>query len=145
MVNVVQQCFSYVFNSVSGVQAATYSYIGEFHSNETRTKTLSFVAMFMPACFVFLPLLAWTIIPLELEFNLPNDIKVSSWRIYLLLSSLLNGINAICLYNLPESPKFLLSINRKEETLNVLRKMHSMNMRDAQKVTSKWKTHAKKI
>ncbi|XP_031628421.1 synaptic vesicle glycoprotein 2C [Contarinia nasturtii] len=119
---------------VSGVQAATYSYIGEFHSNETRTKTLSFVAMFMPACFVYLPLLAWAVLPMEWEFHLSNDIKISPWRIYLLLSSLLNGINAICLYHLPESPKFLLSINRKEETLNVLRKMHSVNIRDDQKL-----------
>ncbi|XP_055305410.1 synaptic vesicle glycoprotein 2A-like [Sitodiplosis mosellana] len=113
---------------VSGVQAATYSYIGEFHSNETRTKTLSFVAMFMPACFVFLPLLAWVIIPMEWEWNLFDCMKISPWRIYLLLSSLLNGINFLCLYQLPESPKFLLSISRKNETLNVLKRMYSINM-----------------
>lgn len=115
--------------SVSGVQAATYSYIGEFHSNETRTRALSFVAMFMPACFVYLPLIAWAIIPMEWEFNLFNVMSISPWRIYLLCSSLLNGINFICLYQLPESPKFLLSMNRKEQTLNVLKKMYAINMR----------------
>lgn len=113
--------------SVSGVQAATYSYIGEFHSNETRTKTLSLVAMFMPACFIFLPTIAWIIIPMEWEWNVSESITISPWRIYLLCSSLLNGINFICLYQLPESPKFLLSINRKESTLCVLRRMYSIN------------------
>lgn len=117
-----------LYCSVSGVQAATYSYIGEFHSNETRTKTLSFVAMFMPASFVFLPLLALTIIPMEWEWNLFDSITISPWRIYLLFSSLLNGINFFCLYQLPESPKFLLSINRKEDTLHVLKRMYSINM-----------------
>lgn len=112
---------------MSGVQAATYSYIGEFHSNSTRTKTLSFVAMFMPACFIFLPLLAWLIIPMQWEFLLFDDIKISPWRIYLLCSSLLNGINFLCLYQLPESPKFLLSINQKSATIAILKKMYSMN------------------
>lgn len=130
---VSKQCIAFVF-SVSGVQAATYSYIGEFHSNETRTKALSFVAMFMPACFVYLPLLAWAIIPLEWEFVLTDDFKISPWRVYLLFSSLLNGINLICLIQLPESPKFLLSMNRKEETLNVLKKMYAINMRFEEQV-----------
>lgn len=126
-----------LFNhSVAGVQAATYSYIGEFHSNETRTRALSFVAMFMPACFVYLPLLAWAIIPMEweLELNLlDTQIKILPWRLYLLISSLLNGINFICVFHLPESPKFLLSMNRKDETLIVLQRMYWTNMRhDAQ-------------
>lgn len=120
--------------SVSGVQAATYSYIGEFHSNETRTKALSFVAMFMPACFVYLPILAWTIIPMDWELYVFDTIKISPWRIYLLFSSLLNGVNFICLWQLPESPKFLLSMNRKEETLNVLRKMYSINFHQDKQV-----------
>lgn len=119
----------FLSSSVSGTQAATYSYIGEFHSNETRTKALSFVAMFMPACFIYLPLLAWLIIPMQWEWYIYifGGIKILPWRIYLMLSSLLNGINLICLYRLPESPKFLLSMNRKEDALNVLRAMYSIN------------------
>lgn len=56
-----------------------------------------------------------------------GGIKILPWRIYLMLSSLLNGINLICLHRLPESPKFLLSMNRKEEALNALRTMYSIN------------------
>lgn len=122
--------------SVSGVQAATYSYIGEFHCNRTRTKALSFVAMFMPACFVYLPLLAWAIIPMQWEFYLFDHMKISPWRIYLLFSSLLNGLNFIFLYRMPESPKFLLSMNRKAETINVLRNMYSVNMNCDKQVIS---------
>lgn len=90
--------------------------------------------MFMPACFVFLPSLAWIIIPMQWEWILSDDLTISPWRIYLLFSSLLNGINFICLYQLPESPKYLLSINRKEDTLNVLRRMYSINMHLDQEV-----------
>lgn len=90
----------------------------------------------MPACFVYLPLLAWAIIPMQWEFYIFNHMKISPWRIYLLFSSLLNGLNFIFLYQMPESPKFLLSMNRKAETINVLRKMYSVNMNCDKQVTS---------
>lgn len=119
--------------SASGVQAATYSYIGEFHSNATRTRAAAFVAMFMPACFVYLPLLAWLIIPMNWEWYLLG-MKISPWRLYLFCSSLLNCFNFFCLYFLPESPKFLLSIDKKVETLSVLRRMYEINTGHAQEV-----------
>lgn len=115
------------FCSVSGVQAATYSYIGEFHSNETRTKAVSFVAMFMPACFIYLPILAWCIMPMNWELYFFNYLKITPWRFYLFCSSLINGINLFFLWRMPESPKFLLSINKKSETMVVLKTMYSMN------------------
>lgn len=115
--------------SVSGVQAATYSYIGEFHSDDTRTRALSFVSVFMPVCFIYLPLLAYFIIPMQWKILIHTftDLQISPWRLYLLCSSLLNGINLICLYKLPESPKFLLSINRKQSAMIVLKQMYAVN------------------
>lgn len=123
--------------SVSGIQAATYSYIGEFHSNETRTRTLSFVAMFMPACFIYLPSLAWIILPMQWRLPLSDFITIAPWRLYLLCSSLLNGFNLLFLLQQPESPKFLLSINRKEEALEVLRQMYAINQKLPPEVNKK--------
>lgn len=123
---------------MSGVQAATYSYIGEFHSNATRTRAAAFVAMFMPACFVYLPLLAWLIIPMQWELYL-LDFKIAPWRLYLFCSSLLNCVNFICMYFLPESPKFLLSIDKKAESLAVLRKMYEINTGNPQEVRQRLK------
>lgn len=115
--------------SVSGVQAATYSNIGEFHSNDTRTRALSFVSVFMPVCFIYLALLAYFIIPMQWKILIHTftDYQISPWRLYLLCSSLLNGVNLICLYQLPESPKFLLSINRKKSAMIVLKHMYAVN------------------
>lgn len=113
--------------SVSGIQAATYSYIGEFHSNETRTRTLSFVAMFMPGCFIYLPSLAWLILPMQWRLQFSHFMTFAPWRLYLLCSSLLSGFNLLNLLQQPESPKFLLSINRKEDALEVLRQMYAIN------------------
>lgn len=113
-------------NSVSGVQAASYSYNGEFHSDLTRTRASAFLAMFMPGCFVYLPLLAWLIIPMQWTWYL-YDMKISPWRLYLLCSSLINGVNFVMLGFFPESPKFLLTMNKKEKSLEILRSMYAWN------------------
>lgn len=122
----------YLQYSLAGIQAATYSYIGEFHSSESRAKACSFVAVFIPAAYIFLALLAWAVIQWNWALS---DFKILPWRVYLFLTSLLSGINFICLYQLPESPKFLISINRKEDALVVLRKMYSTNTALDEKVT----------
>lgn len=87
----------------------------------------------MPACFVYLPLLAWLIIPMQWEWYLLG-VKIPPWRLYLFCSSLLSCFNFICLCFLPESPKFLLSIDKKAETIAVLQRMYEINTGNAQEV-----------
>lgn len=119
--------------SVSGVQAASYSYNGEFHSDLTRTRSSAFLAMFMPGCFVYLPLLAWLIIPMNWVWYI-NELKISPWRLYLLCSSVINGINFLLLGFFPESPKFLLTMNKKEKALDILSAMYAFNLHKGKKV-----------
>lgn len=82
--------------------------------------------MFMPVCFVYLPLLAWLIMPMNWVLYI-NGFKVSPWRLYLLCSSTINGINFLLLGFFPESPKFLLTMNEKEQSLEILRNMYKVN------------------
>lgn len=112
--------------SISGVQAAAFSFVSEFHTKENMKKAVSIVATFMAATFIFLPLLAWLTIPLNLEFYI-YDLKFLSWRLYLIGGSILNILIFILVCYLPESPKFLLSMGKKNEALNVLRRMYASN------------------
>lgn len=41
--------------------------------------------------------------------------------------SLVNLVNAIAFCYLPETPRFLMEMNRTEETMAVLKKMYSIN------------------
>lgn len=66
-----------------------------------------------------------------------SDFKILPWRVYLFSTSILSGINFICLYQLPESPKFLINQGRINETLAVLRKMYSTNTTLDEKVITK--------
>lgn len=66
------------------------------------------------------------IIPMEWSINI-FGIELKSWRFFLLFNSLFNLWNAIAFCFLPESPKFLLAMNREEEALNILRRIYTIN------------------
>lgn len=60
------------------------------------------------------------ILPLSLE-------NFSPWRLYLLLNILPSFIACIGLFLLPESPKYLLSQGKQDESLSVLKQIYHVN------------------
>lgn len=83
-------------------------------------------SVFLPTNLMILPMLGWYIIPLEINYPLPG-LNFTSWRLYMMCGSMFNIIVMVLLWLLPESPKFLLSIGKKEEALEVLRTMYTIN------------------
>lgn len=86
--------------------------------------------VFMAFGMIYLPALAWAIIPLGRThtFVFPwTGLELASWRIYLILVSFLNGLVLLGLAFLPESPKFLLTKGKTRETLDVLQKVYKWN------------------
>uniref|UniRef100_A0A182SEA1 Major facilitator superfamily (MFS) profile domain-containing protein n=1 Tax=Anopheles maculatus TaxID=74869 RepID=A0A182SEA1_9DIPT len=74
---------------VSGNAATSYAYLAEFHGEATRAKVISWAAMFMAIGLIFLPSLAWLVIPLDDRFELHLfGMRYAMWRIYMLLCSL---------------------------------------------------------
>nr|CAD7410429.1 unnamed protein product [Timema poppensis] len=73
--------------------------------------------------------LAWAIIPQPWRVQLPWC-TYSSWRVFLVVCSVPGLVTAILLgVFLPESPRFLYSQGRYDETLTVLRRIFSINTR----------------
>lgn len=56
-------------------------------------------------------------------------INFTPWRLLTVILALPTGIGAMALYFFLESPKFLYGRGRKEEALNVLKKMYEINHR----------------
>ncbi|XP_053678584.1 synaptic vesicle glycoprotein 2B [Anopheles nili] len=113
---------------VSGNAATSYAYLAEFHGESSRAKVISWAAMFMAIGLIFLPVLAWVVIPLDTELELYLfGMRYSMWRVYLLLCSLdLILIIAGLLY-LPESGKFLLTSGQQEKVVQILAKIYHLN------------------
>ncbi|XP_068086451.1 synaptic vesicle glycoprotein 2B isoform X2 [Anabrus simplex] len=71
--------------------------------------------------------MAWLVIPQTWSFELPWC-TFNSWRIFVLLCAVPGLLAAIFLALwFPESPKFLMVVDKKEEALEVLRDMYARN------------------
>lgn len=74
------------------------------------------------------PGLAWLIIPQDWAVELwwPT-ITFRSWRVFVIVSSIPSIITAAILFFLPESPKFLFSMGKEEQAVDVLRHVFAVN------------------
>ncbi|XP_055524486.1 synaptic vesicle glycoprotein 2C [Wyeomyia smithii] len=116
---------------ISGNAATSYAYLAEFHTDKSRAKVISWAAMFMAVGTIYLPLMAWLIIPLGADWNLyiePLGIQYNLWRPYLMLCSLGSVIIIVGMLYLPESGKFLLTTTGEEEkVIQILAKIYRWN------------------
>ncbi|XP_049842899.1 synaptic vesicle glycoprotein 2A-like [Schistocerca gregaria] len=112
---------------ICGPSAVTYAYLGEFHSDKTRTQAIVYVCIFLSMALLVEPGLAWAVIPQLWAAPLPW-ITMRSWRVFLILGAVPSAVTFLGLWLLlPESPKFLLAVGRPDEALAVLRKMFATN------------------
>lgn len=114
------------FNRLAGVQGAAYSWITEFHTSKTARRAVAYCNVGVNGVVAFLSLPAMLFIPMDFNWHI-SGLDFKPWRLYLVCTSLINLWNGIVFSRLPESPMFLLLINKKEEALQVLRRMYAFN------------------
>lgn len=66
------------------------------------------------------------VLNLDIAFNL-GFLTFTSWRLLIFIMGLPLGIAGIWLVFFCESPKFLMSLGRKEEALKTLSRIHKLN------------------
>lgn len=71
--------------------------------------------------------LAMWILSYDWQFELYNGYLFRPWRLLLILYAIPGIVGGVWLLWLPESPKFLLSVNRDEEALEIVRWMYRTN------------------
>lgn len=67
------------------------------------------------------------ILSYEWRFELYDGYEFRPWRVLLLIYVTPAILGGLWLYKFPESPKYLLSVNRDEEALEIVRWMYRTN------------------
>ncbi|CAK9823778.1 Synaptic vesicle glycoprotein 2B [Anthophora retusa] len=113
---------------ISGPYAALMSYLAEVHNETHRSRTYMWLGVFFSLGNISLPCIAWLIIPQKWTINLVSGtVNISSWRVFLAICSLPEFLACIAMFTLPESPRFLLLKGRREEALEVFKKIYAVN------------------
>ncbi|XP_004529668.1 organic cation/carnitine transporter 7 [Ceratitis capitata] len=114
---------------LSAGSATIFAYLGEFHCQKHRNRAILCGALISAIVSIFFPIIAWVFINQNWEFHVPFiNIVFKPWRSYFLACGLPGFLCGITLFFLPESPKFLLSAGKPEEAIEVLKRMHRINL-----------------
>ncbi|XP_072398238.1 uncharacterized protein [Diabrotica undecimpunctata] len=113
---------------IAGSSAIIYAYAGEFHDNRYRPKVVSWIATFVAFGNIYLPGMAWAILPQQWSLDLPVlNVPFRPWRLLIIIYALPSLFSVGLVSLLPESPKYLMTKGRSEEAMEVLRKIFVIN------------------
>lgn len=78
---------------------------------------------------VILPVIAWLVINQTWELYIPGlNVMYRPWRLFLVVCGLPSLVCALALLKVPESPKFVLSQGRQDETVEILQRIYRANV-----------------
>ncbi|KAJ8942879.1 hypothetical protein NQ318_007657 [Aromia moschata] len=125
--NEVMGILSVKLSLINGPYAATTAYLTEFHSSRYRARAQLALGMFMSLANVVLPLMAWGVLPREINQRVIGRFDFHSWNAFLLICASAPILSGVAFIFIPESPKFLMSAGRNQEALEVFKKVYKIN------------------
>ncbi|CAH1398429.1 unnamed protein product [Nezara viridula] len=112
---------------LTGTLTPVYVYIGEFCPARIRARALLGMSAIIAMSNIYLPGMARIILPLDFHLPIFGLLTFTSWRLYILIQSIPISLALFFLSRLPETPKFLLSQGKRDETMKVLKIIYSIN------------------
>ncbi|KAL7294930.1 hypothetical protein TKK_0011851 [Trichogramma kaykai] len=116
--------------AVTGAMGIVFPYLGEFQPTKHREKILCWMEMFWTIGVIALPLIAWLIMTLEIEY-ITDAFVFKSWNLFVALCALPSLLLGFWLFAFPESPKFLLECGETDAALAVFQYIYAQNTGEA--------------
>ncbi|XP_076755311.1 synaptic vesicle glycoprotein 2A [Xylocopa sonorina] len=136
------------FNGVlaGGPFSMVMKYLSEFHSAKYNASFTRWAGLAVNAAMVFPAIIAFLITPLPLTIDVSTR-RYTSWRIYLLICSIVPVLGLVTASTLPQTPKYFVEIGKPGDALRLLGKIYSVNKRKSSdmfpiKTLHSWKNAA---
>lgn len=117
--------------TISAASTGIYAYISEFFPVRLRGSAIAFASVIASMCIFYMATIGIYINRYNVQIPITDSYTISSWRIHMLLNLVPGIISLFLVKSLPESPKYLMLVDKKEECLIVLRKMYEKNSRSS--------------
>lgn len=118
----------FFYCSVSGASANVYAYLSEFLTDQKRSRSIMIASIIFSTGSLLLPYLAFVVINSDWSLYISFlDLMYKPWRLFMFVCGIPGLICGIAIFYLPESPKFLLTMNKQEEAKEVLQRMYRIN------------------
>lgn len=112
---------------ICGPYAILMSYLAEFNGAQYRSRIIMYTGIAVSIANFSLPALAWGLLPMPWEYTLPGGFLFKPWHAFVLLCSSAALISALVLLPFGESPKFLMSVGRRDEALAQFQRIYACN------------------
>ncbi|KAG7211808.1 hypothetical protein KM043_011039 [Ampulex compressa] len=112
--------------TMNGQLTIVFLYLGEFQPSKQREKVLSWMELGWVLGTLFVAIVGWCIIPLDVNFE-TEHFFFHSWNLFVMICSFPALLIGAWLLSFPETPKYLADTGRKQEMLRVLMKMYAVN------------------
>ncbi|CAG5088278.1 Similar to SV2B: Synaptic vesicle glycoprotein 2B (Homo sapiens) [Cotesia congregata] len=119
-------CKTIVGFALGGQMATLYTYVGEFQPAIYRKKILSTMEIPVVLGIIVASLFGWIIVPITIDVDF-GGFFFHSWNLFVIVCSIPTWIIGVCLYFLPETPKYLSEFGMGEELFRVLSKIYFEN------------------
>lgn len=96
-------------NSLSASVGSAYPYLGEFTPIKNRQTIMSIASYFFGLSQIYVPVVAWLILPFDFRISLLGIMDYRPWRLLIVFCALPGLVASISLFYFPESPKYCLS------------------------------------
>lgn len=119
--------YNYYHYSSVGIRISGTAYLDEFLTEANRSKYLTFYSSLASVGVIVQPMLGLAIMTMTFEYEIFPFLMLKPWRLFILLGSLITGLSSIALMFLPEGPKHMMSMGKKDDALAVLQMVHRVN------------------
>lgn len=122
-----------MIHSIAGASSTTYAYLGEFFTPRHRPIVINYASLFVGISTVYVPgkylkilqiisstefhiiAIAWFVMSMDWSLDVTESFTFRPWRLLTVFYFVPGLIGTIMLIKMPESPKILLSMGRKDE------------------------------